>query len=46
MNANVVEIFYHVDEFSKQFDKAEEGYLLKSSSKKKTRNRICNFTVL
>ncbi|MDR0545105.1 MAG: transposase [Odoribacteraceae bacterium] len=39
MNANVVEIFYHVDEFCKQFDNAEEGHLLKSSSKKKTRNR-------
>jgi hypothetical protein len=38
MDANVVEIFYHVDEFSKQFDKAEEGHPWEAISDKKTRD--------
>jgi hypothetical protein len=43
MDAKVMEIFYYADEFSKQFDKAESGHLLKTDNGKKHRNR--KFTV-
>jgi hypothetical protein len=35
----ITEIFYIVDEFCKEFNKAKEGHILASSSSKKQRNR-------
>ena len=39
MDANIVEIFYLVDEFCKEFDKAKEGHILQKDCGKKSRKR-------
>ena len=39
MNANLVEIFYIVDEFCKEIEKTMEGHLVASNPAKKTRKR-------
>jgi len=39
MNTNLVEIFYIVDEFCKEFNKVMEGHRLVNKSSKKTRKR-------
>ena len=39
MDANIVDIFYLVDEFCKEFDKAKEGHILQQDCSKKSRNR-------
>ena len=39
MDANIVEIYYAADEFSKRFDHATEGHYLKKDNGKRHRNR-------
>jgi len=39
MNANLVEIFYIIDEFCKEIEKAMEGHILSSDTSKKRRKR-------
>ena len=39
MKANLVEIFYLVDEFCKEFDKIKNGRLLSKDCNKKSRKR-------
>ena len=39
MDANIVDIFYLVDEFCKEFDKAKEGHILQEDCSKKSRKR-------
>jgi hypothetical protein len=39
MDTNLVDIFYLVDEFCKEFDKAKEGHILQKTGSKKSRNR-------
>jgi hypothetical protein len=39
MNSKTTEIFYLVDEFCKEFYKAEEGHVLTQTTVKRTRNR-------
>lgn len=39
MNINIVEIYYIIDEFCKDFDKLTEGYRLPVNTSKKRRNR-------
>jgi len=39
MDANIVDIFYLVDEFCKEFDKATEGHILQKDCSKKSRKR-------
>ena len=39
MKANLVEIFYLVDEFCKEFDKVMEGHILAKDTSKKSRKR-------
>ncbi len=38
-STNLVEIFFYVDEFSKEFDRAQQGHLVHSGNGKKHRNR-------
>jgi len=39
MGTNLVDIFYLVDEFCKEFDKATEGHILPKDVSKKSRKR-------
>jgi hypothetical protein len=39
MGSNIVDIFYLVDEFCKEFDKAKEGHILQKDCDKKSRKR-------
>ena len=39
MDTNLVEIFYLVDEFCKEFDKVKKRHILKKDCNKKSRNR-------
>ena len=39
MDSNIVDIFYLVDEFCKEFDKAKEGHILHKECSKKPRKR-------
>ena len=39
MDANIIDFFYLVDEFCKEFDKAAEGLILKKDCSKKFRKR-------
>src|SRR5215510_6009028 len=39
MDANLVEIFYFIDEFCKEIEKTMEGHLLPKDTSKKTRKR-------
>ena len=39
MDTNLVDIFYLVDEFCKEFDRVKEGHILTKESSKKSRNR-------
>ncbi|MDR2496989.1 MAG: hypothetical protein LBD21_07670 [Tannerellaceae bacterium] len=39
MDANIVEIYYAADEFSKKFDRVMEGGYLKNGDGKRHRNR-------
>ena len=46
MDTNLVEIFYLVDEFCKEFDKVKKRHILKKDCDKKPimcRNEIINF---
>ena len=40
MNANIVDIFYLVDEFCKEFDQVTEGHILQNDYSKKSRKRV------
>ena len=44
MKANLVEIFYLVDEFCKGFDKIKEGHILHKDCSKKSRKRSFRMT--
>jgi hypothetical protein len=49
MNVKITEIFYLVDEFCKEYDKAKEGHELTQTTNKKTRNRkfrLCDSEVI
>jgi len=49
MNVKITEIFYLVDEFCKEYDKAKEGYELTETTSKKSRNRkfrLCDSEVI
>ena len=39
MDTNLVEIYYIIDEFCKEFEKVTEGHLLAGETSKKTRKR-------
>jgi len=39
MDTNIVEIFYLVDEFCKEFEKCKSGHVLRAETVKKSRNR-------
>ena len=39
MDSNLVEIFYLVDEFCKEFDRVKSGHILKKDNGKRSRNR-------
>lgn len=49
MNVKITEIFYLVDEFCKEYDKAKEGHELTVTTSKKSRNRkfkLCDSEVI
>jgi hypothetical protein len=49
MNVKITEIFYLVDEFCKEYNKAKEGYELTNTTAKKTRKRkfrLCDSEVI
>ena len=39
MDTNLVDIFYLVDEFCREFDKVNEGHVLQKDCNKQSRNR-------
>jgi len=40
----IIEIFCHVDDFCKEFEKAKEGFVLPIDTDKKTRNKPCKLS--
>lgn len=40
----IIEIFCHVDDFCKKFEKAKEGFVLPRDTDKKTRNKPCKLS--
>ena len=40
-NDKIIEIYYAIDEFCKEFEKTKKGHVLQENNSKKSRNRAC-----